>query len=189
MGIKVKKKDLEYIWDYYKFHILVVGFLIYAIVSALNYWVLNPPKDTLARIVLYEKGIDKKKAKDLEKFLNKSLNPDLKSETIKVDSWDLDSPRGLNKKLQLMIAAQKIDVIVSGNELIHQLQKNEILDDLDGVSQGNNGDIFELSKNDSFSREIFYYKNKNFNAQTRVLQNKKGGEPRNQTYFIYYLQC
>ncbi|MGM0509096.1 MAG: hypothetical protein ACQERZ_08080 [Fusobacteriota bacterium] len=144
------KKKIKYIWHYYKFHILLVVFLIYSVFSIINYWIINTPKEVLARVVLYEEGIDVKKAKDLENYLNQNLNEDMNKKEIRVENWDLDAPRGLEQKMQLMVSAQEIDLIVSGGEIMNKLEKYEMFDTF---KKG-----LEISDKKEFNRRIFYYK-------------------------------
>lgn len=109
-----RKQKIQYIWDYYKFHIFGGLFLVYVIISLLNFLIINPPKKIVSRIIIFEADIDKEKVNILENYLNTTINKNPEKTEIDLEIWDLKAPLGLDIKLKAMVAAGMVDGLITG---------------------------------------------------------------------------
>lgn len=112
-----RKQKVEYIWEYYKLHIIfsVVGLIILG--SLLNTWFINPPPKTAVHVVFMGTGISSDGAEKLEEELNPLIvTKEMGNKKVFVSTYYMTS--GGTGDPQLDMATQtKFLANISANEL------------------------------------------------------------------------
>ena len=107
---KQKMKDMsfnekrQYIWEYYKLHILISLVLLYLIGSLINTFVINPPKDNFLYIAWTAGHITASQMEHIEDALS-PLVPNPNREQISMSSYTLGTDPEMNMGLRMRMAA------------------------------------------------------------------------------------
>lgn len=109
----------EYIWEYYKLHIGLVGILLFLVGSLLNTWVFNPPKQDYLYIAWVSQHVPGDQLSALSQALS-VLVSDPGRERVTVTSYVHGPNPEMNMAMTLrrssMIATQGIDLFIGTAE-------------------------------------------------------------------------
>lgn len=124
-----KKQKREYIWEYYKYHIIGIISLVLIIGSLLNTWFINPPAKAAVSITFMNKYINTEETKEIKKELveliikeedhNKDVFINNYILSNKLENAELDMAS--NTKFMANISAQELDVIILNKEKFENL--------------------------------------------------------------------
>ena len=130
------KSKLEYIWEYYKFHIIIFLVLIFVLFSMLNIWVFNPNPES-ALFISWNAGFVTDEQEDkLKEFLEERLIEEGVNEEVVVAQFFFGNPdpsidmAGLQRTVA-MIAAGMIDIFIVDEDLLNTYTETEYLQPLD----------------------------------------------------------
>ena len=130
------KSKLEYIWEYYKFHIIIFLVLIFVLFSMLNIWVFNPNPES-ALFISWNAGFVTDEQEDkLREFLEERLIEEGVNEEVVVAQFFFGNPdpsidmAGLQRTVA-MIAAGIIDIFIIDEDLLNTYTETEYLQPLD----------------------------------------------------------
>jgi len=130
------KSKLEYIWEYYKFHIIIFLVLIFVLFSMLNIWVFNPNPES-ALFISWNAGFVTDEQEDkLREFLEERLIEEGVNEEVVVAQFFFGNPdpsidmAGLQRTVA-MIAAGMIDIFIVDEDLLNTYTETEYLQPLD----------------------------------------------------------
>jgi len=137
------KEKVEYIWEYYKIHIIAFVFVCVFIGSIINTFWINPQKATYFQIAFYGGFVDSVTLDSFSMHLEESLMTPEERETMQiagvalmVDSEDAQIEMANRQRFVVMLAAREIDLLVISHEGLISLAPdgiflplNEILPD------------------------------------------------------------
>ncbi|MCT4598891.1 MAG: hypothetical protein N4A50_13565 [Vallitalea sp.] len=145
-----KKQKKEYIWEYYKYHIVGIVSLLLIIGSLINTWFINPPAKAAVSITFMNKYINTDETDEIKNELVKLIiteedhNKDVFINnyflTDNIENADLDMAS--NTKFMANISAKELDVIILNKEKFEnlsaigtflELDKLMLNDDLDKI--------------------------------------------------------
>ena len=136
------KEKIEYIWDYYKLHIIGTLFTFIAIGSFVHSWMSH--KDSALQIMIAGEQINRENAYTLQETLNKQLlskNERKEKEVIvqavtySSDGNNPDSAVSL-QKIIAEIAAGTVDVLIIDKKFFDQMNKDGQLIPIQSLSEG-----------------------------------------------------
>jgi hypothetical protein len=124
-----KKQKKEYIWEYYKYHIVGIVSLLLIIGSLINTWFINPPAKAAVSITFMNKYINTDETDEIKNELVKLIiteedhNKDVFINnyflTDNIENADLDMAS--NTKFMANISAKELDVIILNKEKFENL--------------------------------------------------------------------
>jgi len=122
------KNKLDYIWEYYKFHIVCITIVLFIIFSMLNLWIFNPRPDTVLFISWNGGFATEDQLKSLKDSLEERLIPEGENEEVVIAQFFLssDDPAMNMAELQrtaAMLAAGTIDFFIVNSELLEQYSR------------------------------------------------------------------
>jgi len=130
------KSKLEYIWEYYKFHIIIFLVLIFVLFSMLNIWVFNPNPEP-ALFISWNAGFATDEQEDrLREFLEERLIDEGANEEVVVSQLFFGNAdpsidmAGLQRTVA-MIAAGMIDLFIVDEDLLNTYTEAGYLQPLD----------------------------------------------------------
>jgi len=144
------KGKLEYIWDYYKIHIILIVIAIFVIFSFLNAWVFNPTPNT-ALFISWDGGFATDEQVDrLKTYLEERLIPEGKREEVIITQFFFasDDPMSMMTEVQrtaAMIAAGMIDFFIVDPDLFEEYSRFGYflpLDEVLATIQAKNPEIY-----------------------------------------------
>ena len=161
------KERLSYLWDYYKW-ILVV--LVFAIILANTGMTIYKNKNTniLLNLAVIDTAIDKDgPLKDLEKYLENTIAKKGKYNRVVIDTTGSseESQAGLTKALVILTAETETDLVVCPKEFYERYEKQKAFDDWREFL-GQNYDryevymtdgILDLTKSKKWAKESYVY--------------------------------
>jgi len=126
------KEKLEYIWEYYKIHIIVVCVLLFLIGGMLNTRFFNPPPDT-ALFISWNSGYATMEQFDLlqdvleELVLEGERHEEIMISHVIINDADPAMSIASMQRLVAMIAAGEIDILILDSELLKQFTTSGFL--------------------------------------------------------------
>jgi len=132
------KGKIEYIWDYYKIHILCTAISLIAIFSLLNTWIFNPNPDTVLFIAwnggyATEEQLDRLKNHIEERLIEESANEEVAIAQFFFSSDDPSMNMAEVQRTVAMIAAGVIDLFITSHQLLEEQSHIGYLQPLDQV--------------------------------------------------------
>lgn len=115
------KEKREYIWEYYKLHIIFGAIGLFIIGSLMNTWFINPPPKTAVHVVFLGSGISADGAENLEKELNPLIvTEEMGNKKVFVSTYYLSSDgtgdpqldMATQTKFMANISASELDILV-----------------------------------------------------------------------------
>lgn len=170
------KEKLDYIWYYYKFHILAILTLLFFVVSYISSQVNR--QDVYCNITYIGDSINSENLVPVKDKLNDIVLHNVKNSVINFDSIFTDdtssSGLAIQQKLTVNIAAKEIDIAIVNREFFNQnfiydmffnleslngfstlpLSNHELLKKTD--ANGNNGTYGISSKNLSLFKDVHF---------------------------------
>jgi len=119
------KSKLEYIWEYYKIHIVFIIIALFIIFSLLNTWVFNPAPDT-ALFISWNRGyVPDEQIDRLKDYLEERLVEEDVREEVVVSPFFFtgDDPVSIMADIQrttAMLAAGMIDLFITDQALLEE---------------------------------------------------------------------
>jgi len=117
------KEKIEYIWEYYKIHIISAVIVIFIAGSIIN-GILNPPVPAYAGVAFYETYLGEDFEAEFTATLNGALVEDTSIETVYahflLSGGDPSVEMALSQKLMAMLVSHELDVIVIETEMIER---------------------------------------------------------------------
>jgi len=132
------KEKIEYIWEYYKYHIIGLAIFVFVLVSLLNFWVFNPNPDE-ALFISWNAGFaTDEQIDDLTSFLEERLIDEDVNEKVVIAQYfyNSDDPTVFMANVQrtvAMIAAGVIDLFVLDMQLLEEYSDIGYLQPLDNI--------------------------------------------------------
>lgn len=119
------REKREYIWEYYKIHIMVVLFLVFMFGSLINSWFINPPKKEYLQIA-WISGYETQEHMDaLARHLTEQLVEDPEREEVLITSFTLSDDASYNnmmyQKLVAMVSSGQIDAFITDAEALKDM--------------------------------------------------------------------
>ena len=116
------KEKIEYIWEYYKYHIIGVAIALAILGSLLNTFIFNPQPDVGLFIAWNAGFVDQERLEDLSATLNEHMTFQTEGEVADVSRFftATDDPQmsvAHIQRLVAMITAGAIDVFIVDSEL------------------------------------------------------------------------
>lgn len=112
-----RKQKVEYIWEYYKLHIIFGTLGLIFVGSLLNTWFINPPPKTAVHVVFMGTSISTDAAEVLEKELNPLIvTKEMGNKKVFVSTYYM-SPAGTGQPQLDMATQTKFMANISANEL------------------------------------------------------------------------
>jgi len=148
-------EKIEHIWEYYKPHIFIPIFVIFAACSLFNSIVLHPLPDLYAGVAVYGSFIDDEKINDLIIKVSDLAVPEQLNEEVRFNCFyesESDSTVGvyMGDKFNMLLIAKELDIIISDKDNFHDLVYNGYIVNIDEIVS----DEFMSKYSD-----IFYYDN------------------------------
>ncbi len=117
-GMSFKQK-VDYIWEYYKIHIIIILICIYSLFSMINHFFINPPAKTYISITFIGEAVDDEKLNFLKNDLDENFVPkDINFESVINNFYNSESP-DVNTanavKFNALLLAGDLDLILSEN--------------------------------------------------------------------------
>jgi len=132
------KEKREYIWEYYKFHIVCFFVLIFILISVLNIYVFNPRPDTVL-FISWNAGFATDEQIDAlidaleERLVDKDANEEVAISQVFFSSGDAEADMANVQRTVAMIAAGMIDVFIADLNLLRDYANVGYLQPLDSV--------------------------------------------------------
>lgn len=137
-----KKKRAEYIWEYYKLHIIGILAIIAILVSLVHSQLTKV--DYVFNITMIGNAVDENKKENFEKLLTsivvedgdkrKQANIDIMPPSIPNNSGEI-MPYEYMQRFILRMSAGEIDVIILDKSIVDALVKQDMLSRLDNISE------------------------------------------------------
>ncbi len=136
-----RKQKIEYIWDYYKLHIIAgcVGLIV--LIYTLNAFIFNPPPKSIFNVAIMGNQVDMTKTEDLSKELEHVLlGEDVKSSVVTVEAYFMDAENAnpnmvmaSSAKFMANLQENMIDIFIIDENQFKELNKAGIYMELDKV--------------------------------------------------------
>ena len=122
------KNKLEYIWEYYKFHIAFTAIALFIIVSLLNAWIINPASDTVLFISWNRGFVTDEQSDRLKNHLEERLVGEDAREEVVITPFFFtgDDPMTNMAEVQrtvAMLAAEIIDLFITDHALLEDYSR------------------------------------------------------------------
>lgn len=158
-------KKVEYIWDYYKWYFISGILCILILLWALNHYILNPPPGTYTGIAFFDISVTDDEITSLRTSLTNATVPEEENKIVNCVAYYAveDDPLfedALLQRLETMLLAKEIDIIIAEEENFKQLSYDGYIVNIDEALSAEELKPFE-TKN-----ELFY----NTNAQDSTLR-------------------
>jgi len=132
------KAKLEYIWEYYKYHIIGLAILIFVIYSLLNFWIFDPRPDDALFISWNAGFVTEEQMDDLTDFLEERLVDADANERVAIAQffYTSDDPSVDMANIQrtvAMLAAGVIDLFVMDLQMLEDYSEVGYLQPLDNI--------------------------------------------------------
>ncbi len=123
------RERVDYIWEYYKWHIIVGLFLIFVIGSMTHEWITKKEVVLNMFVITYDANMEK--VEELELSLNEWVIPqdeqDKKQILLQIHAYDktengLVFPQGVLEKLLVEMSAQTLDLLLLPEEEFRKFQ-------------------------------------------------------------------
>ena len=128
------KEKVEYVWEYYKIHIIAFVFACVIIGNILNTLWFNPQKEMFLQITFYDGFIDSDTLDSFSAHLEEALMTPEERETMRVTGVDLMINSGEpqvemagRQRFIVMMAAREIDLLVISQEELVTLAPEGLL--------------------------------------------------------------
>jgi len=151
------KEKAEYIWEYYRLHIIIFAVIALFTYSVLDAAVFNPPKDVFLGLAVYGPFVEQETADAIQLDLQNALLPEELEGSAKVyvtdfflDNMPSDFVTANTEKFFAMCTARELDIIIAPAEHFTLLAENEYLfdlSDLNGIDY-NVSDMFFCARQD-----------------------------------------
>jgi len=132
------KEKLEYIWEYYKYHIIGLIVAILIIVSVLNAWVFNPSPDS-ALFIAWSSGFATEEQFDImtdllrERIVDEDVNEEVIISQFFFYSDDPSINMGTIQRTAAMIAAGMIDLFIVDTDQMEEFAQVGYLRPLEDI--------------------------------------------------------
>lgn len=127
----------EYIWEYYKFHIIITGFLLFFVGSLINSWFINPPKKEYLYFAWMGSYVSETQQRALADALTAELADDPAREEVLISTFfssdDVSYNAAVYNRLLVMISAGQLDAFIMEGSLLTDLINMGYLTTLDGL--------------------------------------------------------
>ncbi len=167
-GMSLAQKA-DYIWEYYKIHILLTLLVVFIIGSVINTMYINPPKQAYITIAFFGEYINDEDTTQLLNTLNTALLPSNKTKpelecrlvVVPTNEGLSQIAMAMQQKFTAMVAARDIDFIAGEMKLLENYINNEYFISLDSLQEGLEGKCLNISQNkalaqlNSSGKEIF----------------------------------
>jgi len=132
------RNKLEYIWEYYKVHIIAVLIVLFVFGSLINTWFINPTPDTALFISWNAGFVFDEQLTDLSEAIREQIVPETAKETVDINRIflnDADPQIVMASMSQLvaMVAAGVIDVFILDSELLEDYSRTTFIQPLDEI--------------------------------------------------------
>lgn len=134
-----RKEKVDYIWEYYKLHIIGGIIVIGIIASFLNIWVFNPPPKSAVSVNFMSTNLMTSVTEELEEELNDLIvTEEMGNKKVFVNTYVLGSPdpqmeMATQTKFAASIQAQELDVMIMDKDKFEELAKQGNMLPLDKV--------------------------------------------------------
>ena len=134
------REKREYIWEYYKIHIVVGILALILIGSLINTWFINPPKDCVL-FIAWSSGFETDEHMDaLSKIFEEKISDNPDRETVIISSFiappdDPSMIMAAANRLIAMLSAGEIDVFILDRQGIDEYANAEFIVPADGLLQ------------------------------------------------------
>ncbi|GKX31997.1 hypothetical protein SH1V18_44770 [Vallitalea longa] len=124
-----RKEKVDYIWEYYKLHIIGGIIVIGIIASFLNIWVFNPPPKPAVSVNFMSTNIMTNVTEELEKELDDLIvTEEMGNKKVFVNTFVLGSPdpqmeMATQTKFAASVQAQELDVMIMDKDKFEELAK------------------------------------------------------------------
>lgn len=175
------KDKIDYIWEYYKFHILAGLIVIFIIGSLIHSFVTRV--DTYCSLTYYNAYTDEDSFFALQDKLNEIIFPDKNNIAVKFDDIFTDSALAIspNQQFSAKIAAKEVDLAIVSEQVFKQQCSDDMFLNLSELKAFNDLNLPEsvLVKGTSFNGEegvfglyvsqIPMFKEANFSTNDNIL--------------------
>ncbi len=129
-------KKIEYIWEYYKIHIISVISVVALGIWLVNRLVLNPPPEVCMGIAIYGPYVQTDKIAELNNYLNEKLIPPDVNETIETvnffftedtEAEDVVQDADMKNKFYTYLYSMQLDLLILNEEEFKSCIKAEFL--------------------------------------------------------------
>jgi hypothetical protein len=134
---RVKLKEMnfrekrEYIWEYYKIHIIMGAVLVFVIGSLINSWFINPPKEEYLGLGWVSGFEEYQRVDDFSGVLSAALVEDIERQTIPVTTFfsmgDPQADMAMGQRFAAMMAAGQLDVLFLDGETVKGMARNGMI--------------------------------------------------------------
>ena len=148
------KEKLEYIWEYYKFHIIGIAVALLIIGGLMNTWFFNP-KPEAALFISWNSGFTTDEQRDeLQEFLQELLiegneNKEVIISYVLMNENDPTLAMVNVQRIVAMVAGGTIDIFILDAERLEENTKNGFLQPIEGILaevQKKNAAVYEIIK-------------------------------------------
>jgi len=132
------KKKMVYIWDYYKFQLIVIALVLAIIGSIINSVFINPAPQTVLFISWNAGFVTDEVLTDLSDVMKERILDETKNETVDVvlnvtTGGDPTFNMASTQRLMAMLAAGTIDVFILDPQMFEEFSGNTVLSPLDSI--------------------------------------------------------
>ncbi|MDR1687154.1 MAG: hypothetical protein LBS21_00900 [Clostridiales bacterium] len=115
------KEKVDYIWEYYKYHIIITVVSVLFIYMLIDALVLNPQKNVHVGVAIYGPYIFEETTNELTSYLTGNMQADWETSAVVITNFfvsedDLQITNAMVQKFIAMLSVQEIDIFI-GNEL------------------------------------------------------------------------
>lgn len=132
------KEKLDYIWEYYHYHIIIIAVVLAITFSLLNSLVFNPMKQIYLGIAFYGPYVVEESLDEMDVTLTDYLVDNKEDYKVYISDFYLDesNPNYLSvaiQKFYAMCSAQEIDIFIALKDQFIQIANQDFLLDLSKV--------------------------------------------------------
>ena len=124
------KEKIEYIWEYYRLHIIGTIIIIFIAGSIIN-GILNPPLPPFAGIALYEIYLGENFENEFEQTITEKLINDPALEKLYIHSFisggDPSAEMALGQKLMAMLTTNELDLFIAETDVFKDFIYEDML--------------------------------------------------------------
>jgi len=135
-----RRELAEYVWDYYKVHIIAGLAILFVLGSLLNTLVLNPAKKGYISVVVYGEHVPNESISALEELLTDVIVPsELRSGwKIAVDNFYMDdynpmASMALAQKFAALLMSGELDILIASLDVFDEMLFDGMFLPLDGI--------------------------------------------------------